>query len=225
MNLIFPKLCLHCKAVLEKKKRLCADCLKEFELIPPETRCLHCFSALEEQRQVCLLCRRKPLPLRRVAAAFEQIGPAASLLSQFRGSQHYLAKEIAAFLLVQFYKLQWPLPDLITAVPSSFLSRLEKGYHPSFLIAKELGKMVDRPAHLLLKRRWTAPSSQALSIEKRKELPVDTFTWKKRISIADQTLLIIDDLLVTGTSLSHTATQLQEGCPKALYGLVFCINN
>ena len=158
-----------------------------------------------------------------MAAAFDQIGPAASLLAEFRGGQSYLAKEMAAFMLVQFYKLEWPLPDLITAIPSSFLNRLEKGYHASFLIAKEFGKMLNRPVRLLIKKRWFAPASYSLSYEKRKELSLEAFAWKKPFSISDQTLLIIDDVSVTGTSMRRTAAQLQTGCPKALYGLTFCI--
>ena len=67
-----------------------------------------------------------------IAAAFDYVGPAASLVKKLKyGNQPYLVKGMAGYLVAQFNELQWPFPDAIIPVPLSFSHWLERGYNQS----------------------------------------------------------------------------------------------
>ncbi|HEY5260470.1 MAG TPA: hypothetical protein VIJ46_07460, partial [Rhabdochlamydiaceae bacterium] len=70
------------------------------------------------------------------ASAFERRGPAADIVRHFRScASHGLAKTMAAFMVIQWDHLQWPLPDLIVPVAQSLLHRLVRGHSTSLMLS------------------------------------------------------------------------------------------
>jgi competence protein ComFC len=166
-------------------------------------------------------CREKSYPFKRAAAVFEFFGPAASLIEKLkRDHRPYLAKDLAAFMSVQFFRLGWPLPDLLVPVPQTALHTLKRGYNSSELLARELGTLLECPYENLIKRKGGAFPQTGQKRIQRERLSSEFFSWKKRSAIADKTILLIDDTMGTGTTLSHVSALLQEGCPQAIYALV-----
>jgi predicted amidophosphoribosyltransferase len=157
------------------------------------------------------------------ASAFERRGPAADLVCHFRNhASPGLAKTMAAFMVVQWDHLQWPLPDLIIPVAQSLVHRLVRGHSTSLMLSIEIGALLQRPVKQLLRRRIADYSQEGLSLEQRRLLNKGAFTWKKREYLSGKTLLLIDDFHVTGTTLKRCAEVLQEGFPKKIYALTFC---
>lgn len=224
LQLVYPPLCLHCEEWISGKRfLLCPICRELLSLLDADKRCLHCFSCLE-QGYFCQKCREKASPLTRVAAAFDYQGPAATLIHHLKfANAPYLAKEIAAFMMVQFSRLDWPLPDYIIPVPLSFTHFLKRGYNQSQLIAQEIGHLLDRPIVNCLKKSSEFFSQMGQDRLQREKLPEACISWKKPQLMADKTLLLIDDVMTTGTTLRHSAQQLQEAFPKAIYALTTCL--
>ena len=201
---VFPSLCLHCKEGTADQI-LCAGCLSLLDFLPPETSEKGAGHKLE------------------IRSAFERRGPAKDLMVHFRS--HYsqgLAKTLAAFMVVQWDHLKWPLPDLIVPVAQSPLHRLARGYSASLLLSEEVGALLGRPVQQLLKRRIADFSQEGLSVEQRRLLNKGAFRWKKRQDLSGKIVLLIDDFHVTGTTLRRAAEVLQEGFPKKIYALTFC---
>jgi competence protein ComFC len=218
LRLLFPPLCLHCQKITgSPRKRLCSDCVELLELLVLEGRCAYCFSA-----KSCVCIDRPPI-LKKVAAAFDYYGPAASLVRALKyGNRPYLAKDAAAFMLVQWHKLGWERPSCIVPVPQSFMHGLSRGYNQSLLIAQALGALLECPVENILKRSSCTLSQTGQDAKQRKKLSPDAFLWKKHKDISDQTLLLVDDVMTTGTTLNHCAATLQEGFPAGVYALTFC---
>jgi competence protein ComFC len=159
----------------------------------------------------------------RVGSAFEYAGPAASLILQMKfGKKPELAKDIAAWMVVQFFRLELPLPDLIVPVPQSFFRRMTRGYNQSELIAQEIGKLLERPVENILKRSIGDFPQTGKSREERENLLEDSFSLKKRFGISDKIILVIDDVMTTGSTLTQCARVLEEGFPAALFALTCC---
>lgn len=213
LHLLYPPLCLQCGESIQEEERLfCKVCLTYLTLIEPEGRCPFCFG------ESCKECKE---PWGRVAAACDEIGPAATLLYQLKQSDSpYLAKGAGALMATQFLKMEWPFPDLIVPVPLAPTRLYERGYNQSYLLAKVVGEILDRPVVELLKRRSGDFSQGGLSKRQREALDGENFILKE--GGKGKTVLLIDDLIMTGSTLRCSAEALWEGEPKAIYGLVFC---
>lgn len=155
------------------------------------------------------------------AAAFEYLGPVQTLVKELKYSgQWYLAKTAAAFMLLQIERLAWDKPDLIIPIPQPFLKKMLRGYNQSGLIAKELADLLDVPVIDALKRQSGNYSQASLSIEQRLQLNPTTIQLRT-CDVEDKTVLIIDDVMTTGTTMRLCAETLLQGYPKKLYGLAF----
>jgi len=223
LNVVFPTSCLHCEEVLASpRERLCAHCLEQMTLVEPEGRCRRCFAEMDEGR--CARCIERGSPFKRVVAAFEYDGPAASLMRALKfGKREELAKDLASWMVVQFLRLDLPLPDLIVPVPQSWVRRLARGYSQSLLIAKEVGALLERPVEELLRKRIGDFPQTGLSKKAREKLSSNAFQWKRGGQISDKSVLLVDDVMTTGATLRACARVLEEGFPSALYALTFCV--
>jgi ComF family protein len=124
--------------------------------------------------------------------------------------------------VAQFFRLDWPIPDVIVPVPISLTRWLDRGYNQSALIAKEMSTLLEVPALDVLKRRSGDYSQAGLSYAQRKTLSSNSFLLKKSLSIQEKTVLLIDDVYTTGTTLACSAEALCAGFPEHIYGLTLC---
>jgi ComF family protein len=158
-----------------------------------------------------------------VASVFAYEGPPATLVKKMKhGAKPYLAEGAAAWMAVQFFKLGWPKPDLITAPPISWLKQMDRGYNQSALIGESLSNYLECPYSDLLHRSIGGYSQAALTKEHRQKMEHNLYRLKRRVDIADKRILLVDDVMTTGATLKRCAEALYEGCPASLYALTFC---
>ena len=225
LHLIFPTKCLHCRVQLPPSSLvLCETCGMLLELISPERRCPLCFNPLSDHESLlCTFCSNDSTHYTAVGAAFDYEGPAASLVRRLKYSnQPYLAQGMAAFLVAQFDRLNWPLPDALVPVPLSFVHWLERGYNQSALLAEEMWALLQCPVWPILKRQSGDFSQAALNLEQRKALEGGRFKVDSSKSLQGKTLLLIDDVMTSGLTLQRCAEVIKGEEPKALYALTFC---
>lgn len=223
--LLFPPICLHCCSYLyDRHALLCDTCLITLDLIDPTERCPFCFSAdYSKGQQLCSDCSSKPATVQGSASAFDYYGVAAGMIKQLKyGNQPYLARGCGAYMVAQFLQLKWPMPDLIVPVPIS-LSRLwQRGYNQSHLLAETVSTLLDRPLHPFLKRKSGDYSQAGLSQPQRLNLEGSTIYLQSTEKLENQVVLLIDDVLTTGSTVCRCAEALLEASPKAVYVLTFC---
>lgn len=202
----------------------CACCSEQLDLIEAGERCDYCFAEIGRGgKGVCLKCRKQASPFKRVASAFDYLGPAATLIKRLKyGNQPYLSSGAAAFMVAQFVRLNWPIPDLLVPVPMPYLKRMWRGYNQSLLLAEEMGKLLARPALELLRRDHGDYSQAGLTLTQREQFSGSTIHLRQGHSIADKTLLLVDDVMTSGSTLRRCAEVLQAECPKEIYALTFC---
>lgn len=225
LHVVFPSSCIECHALLPPGPLVfCEACAFSLELISPDERCPACFTVLPDfASKSCQECEQFPLNYCSIGAAFDYTRPAASLVKALKyGNRPYLAKGMAAFLVAQFDRLQWPMPDALIPVPLPLTRWLERGYNQSALLAVEMGRLIERPVWEALKRKSGDFSQAAQSIEQRKSLEGKNFRLNSRFPLEGKILLVIDDVMTSGTTLQRCAEILAQGEPAALYALTFC---
>lgn len=224
-NLVYPPNCWHCKGYIKNDRAIfCEDCLTLLQLIDPDERCPRCFSFdYCPEKKFCLSCFKRPSLLAGMSAAFDYLGPAATLVKRLKYfDQPHLAEGVAAYLAAQFLRLNWPMPDFIIPVPITFTHWLERGYNQSQLLAKNLSKLLSCPFQESLIRKSGDFSQAGLSRSQRMRLNGSTFQLKKDLNFEDKCILLIDDVTTTGTTLEKCAEALIPANPSSIYGLTVC---
>lgn len=228
VDFIFPKLCMHCSDALSSGSNLlCPSCFSLLQLIDPLSSCPRCFS---EDYQVgtsfCPKCHKNP-PLFLVAAAtFDYQGPAESLVKKLKyHDKPYLAESLASFMVMQLFKLKWPIPDCIVPVPISKARLISRGYNQSLLLAKEIGRHLNRPVLESLGRKSGDYSQASLGYQQRKTLSGNSIYLTRNQGLQDKKILLVDDVMTTGSTLRKCAEILIESLPEQIYGLTICRSN
>ncbi len=210
VDFVYPPLCLSCKLYLKDRKALfCEPCLTKLHWINPKFRCICCFRPLDRFSLSCKQCRTTSCGYIRVAAAFEETELAVKILREFWREDRYGYYELmCSFMIMQFYKMGWPLPDLISYIPTKKLARLQKGEDGNRLLAKMIASHLQIPFADLLKRRL---------------FPDDLrFKWTKDMIIGDKVILLISDCHnPKSRRYREISYVLSEGCARKLYFLSF----
>jgi ComF family protein len=192
-RLFYPSCCLHCDAfIAEGGVLMCSTCA-------------HVFEFLEKENSALIAC-------------FEYYGPVATFVKVLKsGKMPYLVKAASSFLYLRYTTLNWPKPDLIVPVPCRTWIRWNNHVH---LMAKSLASMLNTNYAQPLKRYPGRPRQTELSAEERKTLSSSHFFIKNNLQIKQATILLIDDVVTTGSTLHSLTTLLIEGGAKCVLALV-----
>lgn len=226
LDLVYPPICLNCHEMLgDSTAKLCPSCMQLLIVIDPATRCPYCFSPKFNPHtdSSCVDCRKQACVIDRIGAVFDYEGPAATLVKRMKyGGQFYLSKGIGAYMTAQFLALDWPIPDLIVPMPMSRLRKFERGYNQSELIAGVMGGLLNCQVVSVLKRSSGDFSQAGLNHEQRVQLKSDAFSLINETDLYDKTVLLVDDVMTTGSSLRCCAEVLRRAYPEKIYALTFC---
>lgn len=226
LSFLYPPVCLHCRSEAgDANEHFCHTCSSLLQIIDPEERCPCCFSDhFCKVSNKCPECVRIASPIYRMAAAYEYMGPAATLIKKIKyGNQPYFTEGLGAAMAVQWTRLGWQTPDYIVPVPVSFSHWLERGYNQSFLLAEQVSKIIGAPVCEAIRRRSGDYSQAGLTRRQRLALEAGSFYLDNRkVDFSDKCLLLIDDVITTGSTLRKCAEVLLAGHPGRIYALAAC---
>ena len=208
-----PHLCIACGA---EGAVLCDRCL----LVagdPIVPRCAGCFR-LDDKARTCSNCRHW---LR--VYAVHITAPYEGIYEQLVRALKFDMQRDAARVIASM--MQETLPDvpedsIVCALPTAPSRVRERGFDHASLIAKHLAAGTGLPRLGLLGRQSNARqlgSSRAQRLNQMKH----EFYVKKPDEVKDKTILLVDDVMTTGASLSAAARALKDAGAKRVYGVVF----
>ncbi|MCZ6776293.1 MAG: ComF family protein [Ignavibacteria bacterium] len=116
----------------------------------------------------------------------------------------------------------------ILPVPLHPTKRRERGYNQSEYICKGVQERTGLPVvePLLMRRKYTKSQTE-LDIEQRRENVQDAFSVHKSFHrvIPDQTFLIVDDIITTGSTVDACAKVLIEHSAKQVFAASVALAN
>ena len=109
----------------------------------------------------------------------------------------------------------------ITYVPMYRTDMRRRGYNQSRLLARELSALTGKPCRNLLKKVKATQAQKELGAVERRENIRGAFRYDGRHDAAGKTILLIDDVCTTGSTLSECALRLIEAGAENVFALVF----
>jgi len=189
---------------------ICEACRKAI-LAPPEHCCPICSHPMAGIF-LCPNCDGRRWHLSAIVAACRYEGLVSELIQRFKYGQDQSLVRLLGDLLVPALedpRLKGKEFDAIVPVPLHSVREREREFNQSDLLASRLGKRLGIPVIRALKRtRATAPQA-GFDRARRMENLEGAFALR-RLLPSDATILLVDDVTTTGTTLDACAAILME---------------
>ena len=225
-DIILPHRCLACGEIVEKGGFVCPKCFEKIDFIT-EPCCNICgiaFDYADSDNITCLDCiQHKPqFDKARAAFLYENIG--RDLALAFKYADRTEACEYFSNLMIsagyKFFNEQNVIIDYIIPVPIHKKKLLARKYNQSALLVKQIAKKTGlKPVYdVLIRSKNTKPQSNFHKKDRFKNVK-GVFEVKNKDLIKDKNILLIDDVLTTGATVSECAKVMKKSGAKNIYVL------
>lgn len=217
LDFIWPRRCEVCERPVDRPGRcLCSDCLNRVPFIPTHGACSICGRAVEgmDGEYLCEDCSRRATrpDFDRAVSAFRFEGRARKMLLDYKFNRHlWLRDDFTDFLEASVRsRFEVAAIDVVVPMPVTLFHRIDRGYNQCAYLADALAKRLDRRVDGgLLKRRGKPKRQAELNEEERRENVKGTVAVSRPDWVRGRTLLLVDDVMTTGSTLSECAKVLK----------------
>lgn len=221
LNFIYPPKCLLCKSYISNNHTLCQDCFLKLNFIT--VGCGQCgrqfFEYYSVNDNICYLCKEKQFYFECACSILVYDDYSKSIIHNYKfyNQRHY--RILLTKLLINITKNLLPKIDLITCVPIHYFRLLTRGYNQSAFLARMLAKKNNMKfdAHLLKKTRYTKSQHKIDNRAERMQNLNNVFILQKNKNIEKKTILLVDDVMTTGTTVNECAKVLVKNGAKKVY--------
>lgn len=212
ISIVYPPKCIFCQRLLEHSAvlHICSACYAQLPLIGN----MVLKTSLDEDKNYC----------DGVVSVFEYTGMVKESLIRFkfynkpcyyRTYARLLADKIRKMADVKNYQM-------VLSVPLHKHKEFSRGYNQARLISKALSRILGLPecSYVLRRERYTEAQS-LLDKQKRNQNVMGAFEVISPKKVKDKNILLIDDILTTGSTLEECSRVLkQAGAVRVFAGVV-----
>ena len=210
-RIVLPAWCVACGVELPWRGRVASCCAGCWSALPRihGAKCTSCALPLAGEAEVrCLACQSEPLPVEWCEASCHYRGSIERVLHAFKFKRHDFFDAPLAVLLEETLRARGDLAfDAMVPVPMPRAKQRRRGYNQAELLARELSKItgIECDTSLLTKRRSRATQSTLARAVRRANV---RNTFESSSSVADRSILLVDDITTTGETLRACAAEL-----------------
>ena len=203
--------------------RICNRCYATMEVIG-ERGCLKCGRMMVSEGEYCMDCKTREMVFDRAFSPLAYTGAASSLITRLKfGGKRFLAEPMAKWMTDRLLEFAGPV-DVVIPVPLHVNRKKERGFNHSELLAETIAEGLRLPIDTTsVYREKDTLASSALEGGRtaREENMKDAFKMREPRSVKDKTVLVVDDVLTTGTTANQLAETLKKAGAKKVYVLTF----
>jgi len=216
-DLAFPRVCAGCGGRCDRASGyLCWECFRRLPLFDGSC-CERCGRPVETRQAHAFLCgfclqRRPAFDRARVAGRFR--GGLRRMTHAFKYNRAlWLADDLAGIVhgcvLAHF---DAAAVDVVVPVPLFRTRARGRGYNQAALLGARVARLLDRPfAPRALARVRDTGTQTRLSAAARRSNVRGAFAPREAGWIVGRTVLLVDDVMTTGATLSEAARALKDG--------------
>ncbi len=214
-EIIFPLnvKCLLCFNEETTKYSLCKDCFSQLKETKGQ-RCSICLDRINTEG-LCKDCLKKQPFYTRLYSPYVYDTKIKELILKFKSGNNQYMKEYFAQIALDNIPVEiLNKCSLITNVPCSTYKLKKRGYDQAQLIAKTISKKTLIPYKNTL-ARLNSEKTALLNKKNRQQTVEERYIFCT--NVFNETILLIDDVCTTGTTLRYCSQQLKKAGAKEVF--------
>lgn len=172
----------------------------------------------------CEMCAKYDFDFDKATSVYEYSGAVRDLIHKFKYDNEAWIADCASKELAKLYEETGWQCDIVTFVPMYEAKKRKRGYNQAEELAKRFCKITGTECASILKRTQNTIPQSYLDEEERmtnlKKMIVVHPACERFIK--DKRVLVIDDIMTTGSSLNECAKALKNAGCSEVYGLSLC---
>ena len=224
LDLFLPPRCKKCGKIICDDDALCDDCFNELNFISAPY-CQRCGIPFEDvggkppHNWLCAECARDKHPwfrLCRSALHYDEFGKALIIALKFYDRTDD-ARILAKWMKPAGKDIWAQGVDVIVPVPLHYTRLIKRKYNQAALLAKELSAMTSIPVEYsaLIRHRRTRPQVEFSGSIRRRNVR-GAFKVKHPEKFRGKRVLLIDDVMTTGSTLKECAKAINSAHPLSI---------
>src|SRR5947209_6999194 len=221
-SLIYPPACTICSLPVRATDYLCAVCEARLNRIvaPFCGKCSEPFDGAITTPFSCVNCAHRRLYFDAAVSAYRSRGIARQVMLHFKyGKEIHLRHLVGGWLIAALDdpRLRERKFDLIVPVPLHPARERERGFNQAQLLAELVSPQLGVPTRPLLQRVRFTTTQTAFDRAERIQNLRHAFRLRRNGDVRNLSVLLIDDVLTTGSTLSECARVLKENGAQSVY--------
>ncbi|HFC77051.1 MAG TPA: ComF family protein [Candidatus Moranbacteria bacterium] len=231
LDTLFPIECLSCN---KSDDWICDDCLNKISIKNHQT-CPLCKQIETPNGNTCFDCREKFSLDGLLVASFYRRNKHKTILAQLIHFYKYrfvseLNNPLGEILKKAFLNSNLILPDFIIPIPLHHRRLRWRNFNQSKLLANYLsvnltpGFKIDLLENVIIRKKYTQPQAKIKNRQQRIKNLQGIFAINKNSTdfklIKNKTILLVDDVATTGSTLFECAKALKQNHVKKVYAIV-----
>lgn len=220
VNFFFPNFCYGCNAKLEENENvLCPACTDSIKLIPEDILLKEFDKKFAHDKYIAGFTS---------AYIFENEGVLQKLIHELKYNKRFSIGTylgiVTSHLLIDTIE-EWNI-DQIIPIPLFHLKKAERGYNQAYYISKGISSFTKIPiSKKSLRRNVFTPSQTKLNTEERKNNVGGVFKIIDKRKIKNKNIMLVDDVITTGATISECARMLKSAGAKNIYACSVALAN
>lgn len=223
LDTLFPIACLSCG---KEDVWLCDDCAAKINLLSFQV-CPACEKIITDSGKPCADCKSgSALDALLVATKYKKNDLDRIVhLYKYRFIED-LGVALGKIIVKNILASDLPLPDIIIPVPLHPRRLRWRGFNQSKILAEHIsrnlapGLEIPVAENILKRKKYTPPQMKIKKYSERKKNLKDAFSIEDAAPIKNNTILLIDDIATTGTTLSECAEALKRAGAKKVFAAI-----
>lgn len=224
IRIIFPKSCLICNQIISDGN-FCAGDWNDLRFLH-KPACDICFEPFEfkvDDKMLCGACLQRPPEYFKAVAilAYDEISK--NLITKFKYFDQTDLVKYFAKLMFNGAKEMLEDVDFIAPVPLHKLRIIKRKYNQSAMLAKNISALGGKKSilDLLIRTKNNKPQASLNQKDRRKNVAgIFTVHQKYLPQIKGKNILLIDDVMTTGSTVEACAKTLKKAGAQKIYVLV-----